>query len=221
LQENIIPARYETENQEKREMWVRAVATVVAVWCVSSVAVAAGYSEVWNPPESSGHTARPAKKTTGAGKVKPGVGAKAGSKHTASGQHGVKRAVSAPKSGVKPATHASVKKVAAGKTGHHDVVKGAGKPKSKAVVVAHNKKPRAPLTQAKPGQGKITNASLVQGRTAPSHPARVAAKPDRAAKPAADHTNAPTQAATVTAGAAGSTANPAMANSGSLPPILH
>ena len=36
-------------------MWVRAVATAVAVWCVSGAAMAAGYAEVWNPPEATGH----------------------------------------------------------------------------------------------------------------------------------------------------------------------
>ncbi|OLL27837.1 hypothetical protein BTH42_30510 [Burkholderia sp. SRS-W-2-2016] len=36
-------------------MRVRAVAAALAVWCMSEAAVAAGYTETWNPPEASGH----------------------------------------------------------------------------------------------------------------------------------------------------------------------
>jgi hypothetical protein len=55
-------------NQERQQMFVRAVAVAaaVAVWCVCGVAVAAGqatYKETWNPPEASGHLVRHAKKT--------------------------------------------------------------------------------------------------------------------------------------------------------------
>ena len=196
-------------------MWVRAVATAVAVWCVSGAAMAAGYAEVWNPPESAGHTAKHAKKTTGAAKAKSTAGAKAGSKHAANGQHGAQRVASTPKSGAKPAVHGSVKKVAARNVGHSGAVKGAGKPKSKAAVVAQGKKPHAKLAQAKSGQGRIMHANLVQGHAAHAKVVNVAAKP------AVVHTNAPAKAANVAASpAAAAPANPATASSGSLPPIL-
>ncbi|MFM0608278.1 hypothetical protein PQR05_27465 [Paraburkholderia sediminicola] len=215
-------------------MWVRAVATAVAVWCVSGAAMAAGYTEVWNPPESAGHTAKHARKTAGAPKVKSAAGAKAGSKHAANGQHGAQRVASASKRGVKPAAHDSVKKVTAKNVAHRGVVTGAGKPKSKAAVVVQGKKPHAQVAQAKSGQGRIMRANLVQGHAAHAHVVKVAAKtsaakpavvhtnaPAGAAKPAVAHTNAPAREANVTASPAGPTANSATASSGSLPPILH
>ncbi len=202
-------------------MWVRAVATAVAVWCVSGSAMAAGYAEVWNPPESTGHTVKHAKKTTGAGKVKSTADAKGASKHAAKGQHGALRVASASKSGARPAAHGSVKKVAAKSVGHGGVVKGMGKPKSKPAVVAQGKKPHAQIAQAKPGQVRIMRANLVQGHTAHAHVVRVAAKTGPA-KPAVVHTNAPAKASNVTASPAADTAaNPATAGSGSMPPILH
>lgn len=218
-------------------MWVRVVAMAVAVWCASGAAMAAGYSEVWNPPESAGHPAKHARKTTGAVKVKSSAAGNAGSKQGAGGQHGAQRVALASKSGTRPAAHGSVKKVASKNAGRAGVAAVAGKPrsKSKATVVAQGKKPRAPLVQAKPGQGRIMHANLVQGRTAHAHVVKVAAKTGTA-KPAAVHTNAPANAANVTASladamanparanaATGSpvTANPATASSGSLPPILH
>jgi hypothetical protein len=202
-------------------MWVRAVATAVAVWCVSGTAMAAGYAEVWNPPESTGHTVKHAKKTTGAGKTKSTAGAKRASKHAAKSQHGAQRVASASKSGAKPAAHGSVKKVSAKNVGHGGVVKGTGKTKSKSVVVAQGKKPHTQIAQAKPGQGRIMRANLVQGRTAHAHVVKVAAKTGPA-KPAVVHTNAPAKAANVTASPAADTAsNPATASSGSMPPILH
>ncbi|MFP3568978.1 hypothetical protein [Paraburkholderia sp. SIMBA_030] len=75
-------------------MWVRAVATAVAVWCVSGAAVAAGYAEVWNPPESTGHAAKHAKKTVDGSKLKSTAGAKTASKYAASGQHAARRVAS-------------------------------------------------------------------------------------------------------------------------------
>ncbi|CAE6904834.1 hypothetical protein [Paraburkholderia domus] len=204
-------------------MWVRAVATAVAVWCVSGAAMAAGYAEVWNPPESTGHTAKHAKKTTGAAKAKPTAGVKGVSKHAAKGQHGAQRVASASKNGAKPAAHGSVKTVSARNAHHSGVVKSAGKPqsKSKAAVMAQGKKSHAQIAQAKPAQGRIMHANLVQGHTAHAHAVKVAAKTGPA-KPAVVHTNAPAKASNVTASpAAAVTANPAIASSGSLPPILH
>ncbi|WP_235993500.1 hypothetical protein [Paraburkholderia solitsugae] len=183
--------------------------------------MAAGYAEVWNPPESTGHTVKHAKKTKGAGKIKSTAGAKGPSKHAAKGQHGAQRVASASKSGAKPAAHGSVKKVAAKNVSHSGVVKGAGKPKSKAALVVQGKKPHAQIAQAKRGQGGIMRANLVQGHTAPAHVVKVAAKTGPA-KPAVVHTNAPAKAANVTASpAADRTVNPATASSGSMPPILH
>ena len=210
-------------------MWVRAVATAVAVWCVSDAAMAAGYAEVWNPPESTGHTVKHAKKTTGAGKTKSTAGAKGASKHAAKSQHGAQRVAAASKSGAKPAAHGSVKKVSAKnanhggvvKVNHSGVVKGAGKPKSKAAVLVQGKKPHAQIAQAKSGQGRIMRANLAQGHTAHAHVVKVAAKTGPA-KPAVVRTNAPAKAANVTASpAADTTANPVTASNGSMPPILH
>ncbi|HZZ01652.1 hypothetical protein [Paraburkholderia sp.] len=200
-------------------MWVRVVATAVAVWCVSGAAIAAGYTEVWNPPESAGHTAKHARKATGGAKIKSTAGAKAGSKHAANGQHGAQRVASASKRGARPVAHGSVKTVAARNVAHRGVVPGAGKPKSKAAVVVQGKKPHAQVAQAK-SQGRIMRANLVQGHTAHAHVVTVAAKTG-AAKPAIVHTNAPARAANVPANPAGPTANPATVSSGSLPPILH
>lgn len=201
-------------------MWVRAVATAVAVWCVSGVAMAAGYTEVWNPPESAGHTAKHAGKTAGAARGKSGAGVKAVSRHAANGQHGAQRVASVSKSGARPVVHGSVKKVAAGSVTHRGVVAGTGKPKSKAAVMAQGKKPGARVAQAKPGQGRIMRANLVQGHTAHAHVVKVAAKTG-AAKPAVVHTNTPANAANVPASPAAAAVNPATAGSGSLPPILH
>ena len=73
-------------------MGVRAVAAGVAfaVWCVSGAAMAAGYAEVWNPPEASGHVTKPATKKTGPVKVKSTAGSKVASK--AASKHGRRRA---------------------------------------------------------------------------------------------------------------------------------
>ncbi|MGP8435819.1 hypothetical protein ACT2FY_19885 [Paraburkholderia fungorum] len=205
-------------------MWVRAVATAVAVWCVSGAAMAAGYAEVWNPPEATGHAAKHAKKAAGATKVKPVAGAKTGLTHAASAQHGAQRAASASKSGV----HGDVKKVASKNVGHGGALKGAGKPKSKTAVIAQGKKPHAKIAQAKPGkpgQGRVMRANLIQGHAAPTHAVKVTAKTGASASmsaPAKAVNGAPgPAAANVTASPAGSNTNPATASSGSLPPILH
>ena len=197
-------------------MWVRAVATAVAVWCVSGAAMAAGYAEVWNPPEATGHPAKHAKKTVDGSKLKSTTGAKMAPKHAASGQHAAHRLASVSKSGAKPA-HGNVKKVAAKGTAK-GAVKGALKPKP--AVVVQGKKPHAQLAQAKPGQAKIMHANLVQGHTGRAHMVKVAAKTGPA-KPAVSPASAPAKSATAPASPANVTANPATASSGSLPPILH
>lgn len=212
-------------------MWVRAVVAALAVWCVSEAALAAGYTEVWNPPEASGHAAKSAAKKAAAGKGKGVVKAdsKAGSKHVAgAARHTGPRVATAAGAGTahggKLAAHGGVKKVAA-KGAAKDMAKGmpksgarmpaVGKPKMKAVVTAQAGKPHAPLAQAKSGQGKIVHANLVQSRNARPHALKVSAKP------ATSQMNASAASANVGAAPLEAATNPATASSGSLPPILH
>ena len=233
-------------------MWVRVAATALAVWCVSGAAVAAGYAETWNPPEATGHAAKQAGKTKPVGKVKASGGSKLGSKagakaassksasktasgHTASAQHGAQRvasgSASVPGKGGKPATHGAVKKVTARNGSAKGTAKALGttgsKPgkssKPKAAVMAQGKKPHAQLVTARPAQGKVTHANLVQGHATHPHAAKVAAK-SAATKPAVAQANVPAQNANVSASPApmaATSSNPATASSGSLPPILH
>src|SRR6185437_11901383 len=113
-------------------MLVRAVAAALAVWCVSQAAMAAGYAEVWNPPEASRHVAKHAAK-------KPGVATKAESKHVANARHGAPRPAPAVEAarGSKLAAHGGVKKFA-GKGGATQGAKalGSGRPQGKATLVA-------------------------------------------------------------------------------------
>jgi hypothetical protein len=193
-------------------MGVRAVAAgaALAVWCVSGAAMAAGYAEVWNPPEASGHVTKPGKK------VKSSAGSKTASKAAS------KHVAATTGHGNKPAAHASVNKVAAkgaaksGISATHE-----GKTKSKAAVMAQSKKPHAQFVQTQPRQGKVVHANLVvPARSVHSQTAKVAAKTG-AAKPAAPHVNVPAPSATVSANPPNATSNLATAGSGSLPPILH
>jgi hypothetical protein len=212
LQENIIRARHKVEDQEKQEMGVRAVAAgaALAVWCVSGAAMAAGYAEVWNPPEASGHVTKPGKKVKSSAGSK--TASKAASKHvTATTGHGYKSAA-----------HASVKKVAAKGAAKSGIsATHGGKTQSKATVMAQSKKPHAQFVQTQPSQGKVVHANLVvPARQANPQTAKVAAKTG-AAKPAASHVNVPAPSANVQANPANATSNPATASSGSLPPILH
>lgn len=199
-------------------MWVRVVATAVAVWCVSGTAMAAGYAEVWNPPEATGHAAKHAKKTVDGSKLKSTTGAKTAPKHAASGQHAAQRVASVSKSGTRPAhRNVKMKKVAAKGTAK-GAVKGALKRKPAVVVLG--KKPHGQFAQAKSGQARIMHANLVQGHTGHAHVMKVAAKTGPA-KPVVSSTGAPAKSATAPARPANVTANPATASSGSLPPILH
>ncbi|WCM23219.1 hypothetical protein NDK50_35305 [Paraburkholderia bryophila] len=160
---------------------------------------------------------------------------KTASRHTASAQHGAQRvasgSASVPGKGGKPATHGAVKKVTARNGSAKGAVKALGttgsKPgkssKPKAAVMAQGKKPHAQRVTARPAQGKVTHANLVQGHATDPLAAKVAAKP-AATKPAVAQANAPAQNANVSASPAPMTAtssNPATASSGSLPPILH
>ncbi len=198
-----------------------AVAAAVAVWCVSGAAMAAGYAEVWNPPEATGHVAKQASKKPGAANAKSTAGSKSGAKHVVGAQHAAPHVVaSASGHGIKPAPHGHVKTVAAkGATKTGARAAGAGKSQSKAAVMAQSKKPHARLAQAKPVQGKIVRANLVQGRTAHPHVVKVAAKTG-AAKPTVSQAHVPAQSANVSASPSNATSNPAIASSGSLPPIL-
>lgn len=215
-------------------MWVRAVAAALAVWCASGAAMAAGYTEEWNPPEASGHAAgKLAKKKPAAVKAKPqtGAGLKPDPKHAAGGPHKAVRAASTTRhGGEKTAMRGGVQKVSSTGTKHGvrqagvGVNANAGKARPKAAVMAQAKKPRTqPHTQlvhAKVAQGKVVRADL-------AHPARphavsVVAK-SGAVKPAGAHLNAntPVASANFNGGSANASTNPATASSGSLPPIIH
>ncbi|KAA1011634.1 hypothetical protein FVF58_14145 [Paraburkholderia panacisoli] len=197
-------------------MGIRVMAAALAVWCVSEAAMAAGYAEVWNPPEASGHVAKHATKKPGAG-VK--AGSKAASKHGANAGHGAPRMAAAGAGhGSKLAAHGGVKKVAAkgGATRGAKAPATANKPKAKAAVMAQTGKPHAQLVRSKPGQGKVVHADLAQSRAAHSHVTKVAAKPATVRS-----ANASAMSANVSAGSADAATNPATASSGSLPPIIH
>jgi hypothetical protein len=192
------------------------MAAALAVWCVSGAAMAAGYAEVWNPPEASGHLAKQVTKRLATGvKARP----KADSKHVTNAGHGVPRVASAAGAGHdnKLAAHGGVNKVAAkGAATHGAKAPAAGKPSTKAAVMAQGGgKPHAQLVRTRPGQGKVVHADLAQPRTARPHVTQVAARP------AASSTNAPAMSANVGAGSAAAATNPATASSGSLPPIIH
>lgn len=189
-------------------MWFRAVAAALAVWSVSGAVMAAGYTEVWNPPEASGHAA--------AKSVKKKAGA--GAQHAAHAPHHATRQAAVRHGSEKVAVHGSVKKLAA-KGGARQMKAGAGHDRSKATVVAQGKKPHAsPLVHAKTGQGKTVAAGVKH----PAHPhaVSVAAK-HGAVKTAASHPAIPVASANYNAGSADTSTNPATASSGSLPPIIH
>lgn len=207
-------------------MWFRAVAAALAVWGVAGTAMAAGYTEVWNPPEASRHVvAKPGKKKPGALKAKTGAGLKTDAKHAARLPHKAARVASTVgRGGVKKAAGKGMKGgvrqagVSAGAGG----AGAAGKTKSKPVALAQARQPHTqPHTQpvhAKTGQGKVVTAAL-------AHPARphalgVAAK-SGAVKPAASHQALPVASANYSGNTADASTNPATASSGSLPPIIH
>lgn len=220
------------EIQEKREMRVRAAAgAALAVWCMSGPAVAAGYAEVWNPPEETGHITKQAGKKTGtATGAKSTAGSKGASKAAPKPMAGAGHAAPSVASahGNKPSAHGSIRKVAAsGVTKSKTQAAGANKTQRKAAGMTQSKKPHAQVVQAKPGQGKVVHANhLVQRRTAHPQAVKVTAKSD-AAKPAASRVNVPAPSANPVASAkvdanpANASSNPATASSGSLPPIIH
>ncbi|MFT4069818.1 hypothetical protein [Paraburkholderia sp.] len=223
------------------------VAAALAVWCVSEAAWAAGYAEVWNPPEASGHVAKPARKKPAAVKVKTGAATrgavKAGSgahakpiasvrheaSHAAPGGAAHRSRLAAHGGGAKQvASHGSVKSglkgsmrtAVAGKTHTHGAVTAQA---AKPHMQAHTQ-----LAHAKPAQGKVMRANFAPGHTARPHVLKAVAKPavSRPTVSSAPVTPAaptsPAESATVSnIVPMGAPANPATARSGSLPPIIH
>jgi hypothetical protein len=197
-------------------MWVRAVAAALAVWCASGAAMAAGYTEMWNPPEASGHAG--AKKHATVGKV----GHKADAKHAAGVSHKATKVVAGAGHGDKPVAHGGVKKVAVkgAKGDRKQLSAAANKGKPKTAVLAQAKKPHTPSAHTKAGQHVIARADA--GHPAHPHAVHVAAKSGPATA-VASHPNATTPVASANfgGGAADASTNPATASSGSLPPIIH
>jgi hypothetical protein len=191
-------------------MWVRAVAVVAAVvvGCVSGAAMAAGYTEVWNPPEASGHALKPVKRRSRETKVRTGTS----SKHPVGMQRKSSKLASSAVRGDRTAAHAGVKKVSA-KAGVKQP--GMSKLKPKAAVVAQANKPHAQPVRAQGAQGGVRHASMNSGHSARPHAVNVAAKP------ALSHPHAPVASTNPSVGPANANSNPSMASSGSLPPIIH
>jgi hypothetical protein len=228
-------------DQEKQQMRVRAVAAALAVWCVSEAALAAGYAEVWNPPEASGHVVsghvtRQAHARTKPQAVKVKAGAKGGVKakahaHTkqmAGVRHGVSHVASggAGHGGGKLAAHGGgVKHLAAGGNVKGSVkVAASGPNRTHASVNAKHAQPHVQLAHAKPAQGKVMRANFAAGHTARPHVDKVTAKPAvshaNPIRPAVQ-TSPDTTANVGDIAPMGSVPNPATASSGSVPPILH
>ncbi|MDP9650617.1 hypothetical protein J2793_006091 [Paraburkholderia caledonica] len=202
-------------------MWFRAVATAIAVWCASGAAMAAGYTEVWNPPEASAHGKHGA---VSGQSVRGGKGATKSATKDA-GKHAAPRTGSASAAAAghseKSSIHGGVKRVAA--TGTPKASGTAeGKSKHKVAVAASGTRGRAQVAQTQPAQSKATH-----GATTQSHAAGDGAMSDNGSKRSAAKTSAtiaphasapsPNTSANQTA----ATADPATARSGSLPPILH
>ncbi|MEX3637958.1 hypothetical protein [Paraburkholderia sp. BR14320] len=208
-------------------MRVRAVAAALAVWCVSQVASAAGYAEVWNPPEASGHVVRQAhaRKKPEATKVKVKAGTRSGVKskagahaqQAASVRHAAPHVASAGAShGGKVAAHGGGVKVAASSQNRsHATV---------AARTAQQAQPHVQLAHAKPAQGKVVHVDFAAVHTARPHVDKVAVKPaDSRANPIRPATQTSPDTSANVSGVApmGSVPNPATASSGSLPPIIH
>lgn|GEM_PF-890034 len=174
-------------------MLVRAVAAALAVWCVSGAALAAGYAEVWNPPEASGqvasgHIAQAERKRPDAVKVSAGAGANGGSK-AGSGAH-VKRVASvryeASHGGKLAAHRGGAKKIAANAGVKHGTKSGmriaaTGTTHAHGNASARAAKPHTgahtQLARAKPAQGKVMRANFAPGRTARPQAIKTTARP--------------------------------------------
>lgn len=204
-------------------MWVRAVTAAVAAWCVSGAAMAAGYAEVWNPPEATAHSAPHAKKTAA------GLhgGSKVGSRTVS--KHGGQQAASSSKNGNKAAAHGGMNTVTGNSSGKNAAKSPVKPTRKKPAVMVQSKKPRTQMAQANVGGAKAVHANLAQGHKTSAHALAVAGKSGGAAKPAVSQmamtavpmgSTASSNAGT-SLNAAHEAVNPATASSGSLPPILH
>ncbi|EEA00669.1 conserved hypothetical protein [Burkholderia sp. H160] len=225
-------------------MRVRAVAAALAVWCVSEAALAAGYAEVWNPPEASGHAARQAhaRKKPGAVKVeagaKGGVKAQAGAhaKQTASVQHGAPHHVASGGTGhvgKLSVRSCDLEQLAASGNAKGGVKGGArggmkvaatGQHRTPASATARHAQPHVQLAHANPAPGKVVHANFAAGHTGRPHVDKVAAKPAvSGANPTKPHVQtSPDASANVSEiEPMGSEPNPATARSGSLPPMIY
>lgn len=166
--------------------------------------MAAGYTEVWNPPEASAH-----------GKH----GAVSG--QSVRGGKGATKSATAAGHLEKSTDHGGVKRVAA--TGTPKASHTAeGKSKQKVAVAASGTKGRAQVAQTQPAQSKATHGATTQSHTAgdgamsDNGSKRSAAKTSATIEP---HASAPSP--NTSANQTAATADPATARSGSLPPILH
>lgn len=202
-------------------MWFRAVATAIAVWCASGAAMAAGYTELWNPPEASAHAKH------GAVSGQSVRGEKSASKPATkdAGKHAASRTGSASAAAAghaeKAGIHGGSNRVAA--TGTNKASHTAeGKSKHKVAVTASGTKGRAQVAQTPTGQSKATHAATIQSHAAGDGAMSDAGSKRGAAKTSATiepHASAPSP--NTSANQAAATADPATARSGSLPPILH
>ncbi|WP_035475758.1 hypothetical protein [Burkholderia sp. WSM2230] len=195
-------------------MWFRAAATAVAVWCVSSAAMANGYAEVWNPPEAAAHARHGAVKRPAA-KPATKVTAKNAGKHGVS----VAKAKRATRDGIGHAATAGAKGTR-GTVGTAAVA--GGNAKSSAARVAQGKTAHAQIVRTKPGQAKAVHADIAQGHAAHGDALKRAGTGKGAAtQPAPAEPDPRTLSANAGAEQADAATNPATARSGSLPPILH
>ncbi|WMY11173.1 hypothetical protein [Paraburkholderia phenoliruptrix] len=203
---------YRRKGMGVQQMWFRAVATAMAVWCASGAAMANGYTEVWNPPQAGAHAGRGAAKGQGASGARTASKAntKIAAKHAAAsapagrskGKEGVKHAATRPGHESAGAVHDAKQKRAA--------VAHADKSHTEAAKTAHAGKSAADSSKAAHADaaqagaahgGAMTTGATAKGTATQPTPA-VPAAPARADQ-------------------ADAAANPATARSGSLPPILH
>ena len=104
-------------------MLVQAVAMAIVVCCASSAAMAAGYTEVWNPPESSAHLkpravkGQPARHVKGASKAE-----NAAAKRAAHAEGKAKPTSALAKEGKKPHAKIAQTKSEQAKTMHADAM---------------------------------------------------------------------------------------------------
>lgn len=226
-------------------MWVRAAVAALAVWCASDVVIAAGYREVWNPPETAGHRTKPAARNAANHAQQARSGRKDAALHTASSPrraahgahpahaahiargipvaHAASLQTSGHDHGGKAAAHGGVNKVPAGGTPTHGRTKGptAGKPRTKPALIVHSGRGRWELAGA--ARAEHGGVSTEVHRSRPQT-MQVAAK-----SAGSNATETLVSASGGAGGGAGAGAagmvragnDPATARSGALPPIIH